>query len=165
MRYWINLLCWVGLIAFLGVISAKADDYSFKFGVGQNEGEYTRAIKIFSLRAEGRVLGPIYDAREAGFWADTLGDGRRNAAFGKYQLGIKPGPDVGIYGKAFLGAQLQSSIDTRLGGYFQFSEDFGIGIRDEISFIEIGYGHVSSAGIYEPNRGRDFLTLSLGLRF
>lgn len=159
--YWWIILAFWACYAY----TAKADDYSFKYGMGLLDGVPTGSIKIFSIRHEAYEFGPVHSAREGGLWVDNLGNGRSGAAFAKYQLGVKPGSRSGLYAKSFWGVQLQSSIDTRLGGYLQFSQDFGVGLRDETSFVEAGYSHTSSAGIFSPNYGRDFVTLSLGVRF
>jgi hypothetical protein len=143
--YW-SLLWWAIMIVFICHVSAKADDYSFKYGMGLFNGEKTGSIKIFSIREESRWVGPLYTAREAGLWVDNISDDRSGAAFGKYQMGVKPGPDYGLYAKAFWGVQLQSSTDSQLGGIAQFSQDAGLGLRDETSFV-------------------DFLTLCAGIRF
>lgn len=164
-RDWLRVVLLCVALAILFAVTARADDVSFKYGMGLYEGERTGNIKIFSFRHERHEFYAIHSAREAGLWVDNIGNGRSGAAFGKYQVGVKPGADVGFYGSAMWGVQLQSSTDTQLGGYAQFSQDFGVGFRDETSFIALGYGHVSSAGIFTPNRGRDFQYLQLGVRF
>lgn len=162
----ILVVAWTLALMYLFHQTAKADDYSFKYGMGLLDGSPTGQIKLFAFRNEAHELYAIHSAREVGFWVDNVGNGRsRGTAFGKYQFGVKPGPEVGVYGKAFWGVQLQSGTDSELGGILQFSQDAGLGIRDETSFVEAGYGHVSSAGIFLPNRGRDFVTLSCGIRF
>lgn len=157
------------LIGFLiGVVlskCARGDDYIFKYGMGLSDQKPTGSIKLFSLRQESHEFHAIHSAMEGGGWLDNLGDGRKSAVFGKYQLGVKPGAEEGVYAKAFWGIQAQSTTDTQLGGILQFSQDAGIGIRDNTSLVEVGYSHVSSAGIFSPNQGRDFITLSLGVRF
>lgn len=156
----------IALTAIFYVTShAKADDYAFKYGMGLEEKSPTGNIKLFGLRQESRWFHAFHYSTEGGVWVDNLGNGRRGGAYGKTQMGVKPGSDTGVYAKAFWGVQLQSSMDTQLGGYAQFTQDAGIGIRDRLSFVEIGYTHVSSAGIFSPNRGRDFVTLSLGVRY
>jgi hypothetical protein len=164
MRDWINVIGWTIALTLLFSLTSRADDYSFKYGMGLQDAKPTGNIKQFSLRTESRVLGPLHDATEGGLWVDNLGDGRRGAVYGKYQLGVKPGAEVGVYASAFWGIELQSTTDTQLGGILQFSQDAGIGIRDETSFVQATYSHVSSAGIWSPNRGRDFVLLSIGLR-
>lgn len=165
MRNKLWLVFWTIALTLLFTVASRADDYSFKYGMGLLNGSPTGNIKLFSLREEQRLSGPIHSATEGGVWVDNLGNGRRGAAFGKYQLGVKPGPDVGFYGSIFWGLQLQSSTDTELGGNAQFSQDFGLGIRDAASFVQGTYTHMSSAGIFLPNRGRDFFCLNMGLRF
>ncbi len=164
------LLFWfLALCVLFYVLPVKADtqltDYSFKYGMGLLDGSPTGNIKQFSLREESPFIGPLYFATEGGLWVDNLGDGRRSAFNGRAELCVKPGSKVGVYAKSCWGLELQSSVDTQLGGYEEFAQDAGIGIRDEVSFVEFGYGHVSSAGIFAPNRGRDFLTLSWGVRY
>lgn len=162
----VKVILWTLALTILFTLTSRAEDYAFKYGMGLLNGEKTGNIKLFSLRTESREFGPIYSGREIGLWVDNLGDGRKGGAFGKYCFGVKPGANSdGLYAKSMWGVQLQSSIDTQLGGYAQFSQDFGLGIRDRGSFVEGGYTHVSSAGIFTPNRGRDFLTLSLGVTF
>lgn len=152
------------VLLFAAQQAAKADDYSFKMGAGLIDGSPSGAIKTFSLRQETSLLGPAHTALEGGFWTDTgRVQERRGSAFGLGQVGIKPGSERGLYGSAFVGAGLISNTDSQLGGHFQFAESFGIGVRDESSFIQIEYRHLSSAGIYKPNKGRDFLIFSIGV--
>ena len=145
--------------------STLADDYSFKMGMGLLDGAPTGQIKIFSLRKEDRLIHALHEAFEGGMWIDNVSDDRKSAAFAKYQLGVKPGSQTGVYAKAFLGVAAISAKDSQLGGYGQFSEDIGLGIRDSTSFVELGYTHFSSAGIFRPNKGRDFISFSAGVRF
>jgi len=158
------LIILVGLIVV--VLNAHADDYSFKYGMGIIDEAITGEAKIFSLRQEEHAFAMIYSAKEIGLWSDQgSGAGRKSSAFGAFQLGVKPGASTGIYGKAFWGVTLISSKDALLGGNAQFVSDFGVGIRDSGSFIGVGYKHISSAGIFLPNKGRDFINLELGVSF
>lgn len=165
MRYNLWLIFWTIALTTLFCYTSRADDYSFKYGMGLLDGSPTGNIKQFSFREERHEFYAVHSAAEAGLWVDNLGGGRSSAGFAKYQLGVKPGWDGdGVYGSAMWGVSVQSSTDSQLGGYAQFSQDAGIGLRDETSFIQLTYTHFSSAGIFSPNRGRDFLTLSLGVR-
>lgn len=168
MKDWLIVAFWTSALTLMFVFTsrhANADDVSFKYGMGLLDGSPTGSIKQFSLRSESRFIGPVHTAAEGGLWVDNLGGGRRGAVYGKYQLGVQSGPQVGVYASGYWGIELQSSTDTQLGGYLQFCQDAGIGIRDETSFVQATYSHVSSAGIYRVNRGRDFVLLSFGLRF
>lgn len=145
---------------------SRADDYSFKYGMGIIDEELTGEVKIFNLRHEQHTFAMIHTAQELGCFVDQGRDsGRRSSGFVDYEIGVKPGPEVGVYGKAFWGVLAMSGPDTLLGGPFQFVSDFGVGIRDPLSSISVGYKHISSAGFYSPNKGRDFINLELGISF
>jgi hypothetical protein len=120
---------------------------------------------MFGLRREAYSLYGVYLAQEVGGYVDNSGEGRKGAAFAKLQIGAAPGPEIGVFAKAFVGPCLISSKDVLLGGYGQFCSDLGIGIRDRTSFVAIGYSHISSAGLARPNKGRDYLLGEVGLRF
>lgn len=143
---------------------ARADDYAFRMGPGIAPG-LTGKVKLFSIRTEEDLIYGIRFAKEGGFWVDNRGAGNDGSVYGKLQLGVAPGNVQGVYGSAFIGPALISQSDASLGGHFQFSEDIGVGVRDETSFVHLGYVHFSSAGLSSPNRGRDFLIGSVGLRF
>lgn len=94
---------------------------------------------------------------EAGFWADNSHvEGAKSGGFGSYSIGVEPMYES-LYVNFFQGVGFITHPDTVLGGPFQFFEDFGIGIRDRSRGISLGlqYKHISSAGIYLPNHGRD----------
>ncbi len=168
MKHKLWLVFWTLALTALFYLTSHADagDYAFKYGMGLNDQKPTGSIKLFSLREESYEVGPIYSAKEVGLWVDRISSDRNGACFGKYQMGVKPGArNRGIYAKAFWGVELQSSTDSQLGGIIQFSQDAGLGIKDQDSFLEAGYTHISSAGIWSPNIGRDFITLSLGVSF
>ena len=106
----------------------------------------------------------MYQAMELGGYTDNVGTGRSSSLFATFQVGVKAGPEVGFYGKAFLGAGGITTTDSLLGGRFQFMEEVGFGIRDTKTFVEWVYCHVSSAGISSPNQGRDFIAVGAGIR-
>lgn len=150
-------------IAFLLVPSALAD-MALRGGPALIDGGPTGTAKYFALRGETKEFRGIYTAVEGGGWVDR-GAGRKSALVGKYQVGVNPGSERGIYGKAFLGIAGISSTDCLLGGKAQFSEDFGVGFRDYDTAFEVAYSHFSSAGLFKPNKGRDFILGSIGVRF
>lgn len=151
------------MLYFLFLISFSVSaDTSFKMGPGISDDGVSGRIKTFSLRQEDYLAYGLHQAAEGGFWVDKTNEGK-SSGFGKYQLGVKPGPTEGIYAKAFIGIAGITHTDQKLGGHFQFSQDVGIGVRDKRSFVDLSYVHFSSAGIAKPNRGRDFLVFSVGL--
>lgn len=152
-------------IAFLLALSpsALADDFSVRGGPALMSGQPTGTAKYFGLRNE--TPESIAIAYELGAYVDNGGQGRRSAVVGKVQLGVKPGPETGLYGKAFIGPCVISATDVLLGGHGQFCTDVGIGVRDRETFMGLGYMHISSAGLAKPNKGRDFVVLDMGVRF
>lgn len=145
--------------------STLAADYSARFGPGIENSELTGVTKTFGLRMEDYAAFGIYGAAEIGGYVDNGGFGRKSAGVGKLQIGVKPGPATGLYGFAFVGPAGITATDTRLGSYFQFATDVGVGIRDsqDGTFMNVGYSHISNAGLALPNRGRDYAVFSIGV--
>lgn len=155
------------MIAFLlaSTPSALAADYSVKFGPSIQDGEANGSSKVFGVRREEDLFHSLGWATEFGGYVDNGGHGRKSAGVLRLQLGASPGPQTGVFGKAFVGPCFISTPDSQLGGRFpQFCTDVGIGVCDVWSFMDVGYQHISSAGIRSPNAGRDFLVFELGIR-
>jgi hypothetical protein len=164
MRYVIFWTIALTILFYITSRSAHAADYSVKFGPGIEGQTLTGATKMFGIREESYQVRGIYTAVELGGWSESTA-GRSKAAFGKLQIGAKPGPETGLFGYAFFGPALISSTDTQLSTNFQFATDIGLGIRDRFTFMSCGYGHISNAGIKLPNKGRDYLLFSVGVSF
>lgn len=171
-RYLIFFLSFiVGLLA--GAKLAHADE-----GLNEVKPTYymTGALGVFdsgrhSLTEEkflniGRrtTLGPFIQQVEIGGWTDVAGNSRSGSAYGAYQVGLEV--DGAFLGRICTGPAFISSPDVYLGGHFQFTEDFYIGEHDakghSVGFI---YKHISSAGLEEPNIGRDQMGFQIGLPF
>jgi hypothetical protein len=129
-----------------------------------NSGKQSLSEEKFLNVGYRKPLGPFIEQAEIGGWTDRAGNGRGGSAYGAYQLGFEVhGP---ILGRIATGPALITSPDSYLGGVFQFTEDFFAGEEDaqghSIGFI---YKHISSAGIEQPNIGRDQMGFQIGLRF
>lgn len=147
--------------------SVLADSASFKYGLGIIEGAATTKVKAFALRLEERsnVFHPFYSAVEGGLWTDTgRAEGRRGSGYATAQLGVRPASEH-VYFKAFIGPALITAVDSQLGGVLQFRSDAGVGFQDDESFVGLALSHISSAGLWAPNKGRDSLQLELGIHF
>lgn len=161
---WGTFIFWfIALIGLWHIAPAKAAEYSVKFGPGLQDDSTTGSTKIFGVRRASRMFYGVYNAVEAGGYVDGGAD-RKGALLVKAQLGVEPGPEVGLFSKAFVGPCYISQTDSQLGGNFQFCTDIAVGVRDSETFMTIGYGHISSAGIYYPNHGRDYMIFELGFR-
>lgn len=144
--------------------SANAHGGSFgKYGVGIfGSAEYGRAeTKVFSLGYEEEWFGPFIHQYELGLFADQGQDGRKSSGFGFYSAGVEVNPGYLVI-RSLWGVGIITSPDTMLGGNFQFTQDFLVGVRDnKNNMIGLVYKHISSAGLELPNKGRDFLTLQV----
>lgn len=163
MRY---VIFWTAALTLLFHATARAEDsYSFRGGPALMNGSPTGTAKYFALRNETHQIRGVYSAVEGGGWVDRVGGGRKSSAVGKAQVGINPGSEKGVYGKAFLGIAALSHTDSLLGGHGQFTQDFGVGFRDYYTAFDVTYSHFSSAGLAKPNRGRDWILFSVGVRW
>lgn len=144
---------------------AHAADYSVKFGPGISNSRLTGSTKAFGLRYEDSIFYSLSYAAEMGGWVDNGGNGRSNSLLAKLQVGVTPGMERGIFGKAFVGPCFLNATDTQLGGHGQFCTDIGLGLRDVFTFMDIDYGHISSAGLATPNKGRDYIMFEAGFHW
>lgn len=166
--FWDAMLSVPGLIilmALMFIASARAEDWSARFGPSIYMKQPDGNTKIFGVRREDDLMYAVHEAIEVGGFVDNYGNGRKSSALVKAQLGVKPGAEVGGFAKAFVGPCYLNTPDALLGGRFQFCTDVGLGMRDRRSFVDVGYGHISSAGIEMPNHGRDWLVFEAGVRY
>lgn len=129
-----------------------------------NSGKQSLSEEKFLNVGRRTNLGPFIQQVEVGGWTDRAGQGRSGSAYGAYQVGFEVhGP---VLGRIATGPCFITAPDSYLGGVFQFTEDFYAGEEDttghSIGFL---YKHISSAGIEQPNIGRDQMGFQIGLRF
>ena len=120
-----------------------------KEGIGSGERlwglEYIYPIgDHMKLKADGGV----WIARQAG---------RKTSVYFAPAWGYRIVPFKGIYVEAYIGVGLISRPDSQLGGHFQIFHDVNFGFSQGGWGLGLGFKHISSAGIYSPNKGRDFL--------
>lgn len=134
-----------------------------KYGLGVFESAaYSRvAVKTFSLGYEEDWFGPFIHQYEVGMFSDTSGHGRSSTGFGFMSVGVEVNPGYLVV-RSLWGIGAITTPDTMLGGWFQFTQDLLLGVRDNKgNMIGLDYKHISSAGIYPINRGRDLLTVQV----
>lgn len=135
----------------------------FRYGIGIfNSAEYgTAETKVFTLGYEEELFGPFIKQYEVGVYADQGGNGRSSSGFGSVSLGIEVNPGYFVL-RSLWGIGAITNPDSMLGGWFQFNQDLLFGVRDNRgNMMGLNYKHISSAGIYIPNAGRDFITIQL----
>lgn len=154
---------YVAILALLLSASAFAEDVStIKYGVGvANSGK--NSLSETKFLSVGRQMDLWSDYLiyqwEVGGWADIAGGGRRSSAFGAGGGGFHVNAGH-VYAQSTFEVALVTNPDSYLGGPFQFSEDVGVGLQSNTNCsIGVNYKHISSAGLEQPNVGRDFLTI------
>jgi hypothetical protein len=138
----------------------------FKYGVGVFKSANRSAVEVKTISVgRQRPLGyyMIYQY-EVGGWMDTRDDaGRKSSGFANVATGINLniGP---MYAQSLWGVALITNTDSYLGGHEQFNEDLAIGIKDWRGVgLGINYKHISSAGLWQPNMGRDMMSVKLNI--
>jgi hypothetical protein len=146
-----------------------ADDMFFDFGLGVGPSALNSMVetKTLDIGYRNYIWDEFYWQNKLGYWKDNSGDPTRSSSlYGSSILGM----EVNLHPVEFRGGAglaLITNTDSYLGGYFpQFNEQFGIGLRDVIgNGISLNYSHISSADIYNPNVGRDFITVEFSTRW
>lgn len=155
-------------IILLFSLNCLADGTGFvKYGIGLNNPEGTTPVgeKIISFGYQHPAFWVIDYQLEMGGFIDNFERSKASSAFAGPSLGISIVESY-YYAKVFSGIIGLANVDSRLGGHFQFNHDLELGLKDTRN-IGIGcvYKHMSSAGIYTPNLGRDWFMLKLSLPF
>lgn len=144
---------------------AHAEDYATAaVGIadsGKNSHAETKFVNV-GHRAD-LPFGLTYQV-EGGGWVDIAGGGRKSSGYGATQVGVQT--DGPVVARVMTGPAIITSPDVYLGGNFQFTEDFYIGIKGpNQNTVGIMYKHFSSAGIEQPNVGRDLAGVQVGIPF
>lgn len=142
-------------------------DLAFKYGVGvfKSAVDSNSEVKMFSISYQEPIIFEyLIKQYEVGLWTDSRQDiGRKSSGFANFSVGVHVNA-AGTYAECLWGVAGITHTDSYLGGNFQFNNDLGMGFRDNNgASIGVGYKHVSSAGFYNPNVGRDFLLIRMSL--
>lgn len=150
---------------FLIVDDSYADDYATAAIGIANSGKDSHAETKFvnAGHRDNLFLGLSYQF-EVGGWVDIRGNGRKSSGYGAYQIGVET--DGPTFARVMTGPALITTPDVYLGGAFQFTEDFFLGLRgDNRNTVGLLYKHISSAGIEQPNVGRDLAGVQVSIPF
>lgn len=145
-----------------------ADETFLGFGVGVfDSAKHSPAeVRMLSGGIRQEVYRGVYYQAQAGLWADSSGDPKRTGSgFGSLGIGmlVDLHPVEIRSGWSLVGI---TSPDSYLGGPFQFMGELYLGVRDSHeNGIGVGYGHISSCGIYTPNIGRDTISIQLSQKW
>ena len=147
----------VGLITSKIVLAGSFGQYGL--GVFHSSDYGKGETKSFSLGYEEDWVGPFIHQYELGVYADQGGHGRSTSGFGNMSVGVEVNPGYFV-ARSLWGIGAITTPDSMLGGWFQFNQDLLLGVKDDKGhIIGVDYKHISSAGIYSPNQGRDFILI------
>lgn len=157
------------LLILLLTTQAFADEVFINYGLGVGPSAVNSMIetKTVDLGYRYYLLKSVYWQNKLGYWTDNSGNPARSSSlYGSSGLGLVVHEGF-VEVRSGIGLAFVTATDSYLGGTFpNFNENLGIGIRDEDGAgCGIEYNHLSSAGIYNPNIGRDFVNLEFSLKF
>jgi hypothetical protein len=153
------------IILFLLISTAYAqeDQYILDGGVGiaHSADHGLSETKMLTLGVQEDLWGALKDRAIVGGYLDNSGGGKNGSALGAGQIGFEVNRD-GLVAGVFSGPCIISTPDVMLGGRFQFMDDLHLGIQDnDNNYFGVLYRHISSAGLEQPNIGRDVIGIEL----
>ncbi len=155
------------LICFMLALASVAHaDVTAMVGVGDGimKGAGTPFERTVVLGYEHKFPVGAFVRPQVGYFLDVSGV-NRSSFFGSGLVGIRTISPVGPMLHFAVGPAYLQNPDQILGGHFQFNLEFGIGMDDKNFSLEAVVSHLSSAGIEQPNRGRDFIGLEVCFKF
>lgn len=151
------------LLLFIGNI-VRADTYATgMLGAFSTESGSKANNKFVNVGYRDYLGFGLTEQYEIGGWWDASGNGRKGSIYGAYQLGLEV--DSFLLARFMVGPAFITSPDSYLGGAFpQFTEDLFFGLQGKNgNTLGVKYKHFSSAGIYQPNMGRDLLGVEISI--
>lgn len=108
----------------------------------------------------------IYWQNRLGYWGEGGSDPtRKNSFWFSSGLGLEVDLQP-LEVRGGMGPALITNPDSQLGGYLQFNETMGIGIRDKKGDgMALEYNHLSCASLCNPNNGRDSVTFEMSQKW
>lgn len=161
----ILVVFWTILLVCLFVITSRnshADNWTMFGGPILLDSSPSGSSKIFGAHTQVKRFMGVYSSDEIGGWVDNR-PGMSSSLYYAMKLGVEPGQQNGVYGKAYFGPALITATDQTLGGHLQFNTDIGFGVRDQDTQMGITYKHFSCGFLCSPNKGRDYLTFEAGI--
>lgn len=147
------------LFILLFSLNSFADEVTMRFGVEPVKKQNSFSdVKHLSIGLEADLKENVYYKFDLGYWADKR-KGAENSFYFAPALGLTISPWI-FKAKVYAGVAAISETDTYLGGHFQFYEGVYLGIFEGKASIGLDLFHLSSAGLYSPNIGRNFFTLT-----
>lgn len=159
----------LALILLLVSSQSRAQEVFFDYGLGifNSAKNAPTEVKVADIGYRGELYNGLYWQSKVGYWGEGSGDPTRNSSFyfstgPTLLIDLKP-----IELRSGWGLATISDPDSYLGGNFpQFNGEVYAGVRDMYgNGIGVKYEHISSAGLVQPNVGRDFIALEISSKW
>ena len=140
--------------------NSHASNLSLNFGVEpvKKSGSFSDVLTLQASYDAAMTAQNLRWRFETGYWNDKR-PGGENSFFLGPSLGLEITPWI-FYVEIYAGVVYISDRDIFLGGPWQFKETVFFGLAEFKASIGLTLSHISSAGIYKPNAGRNFLMLT-----
>lgn len=162
------LLLFGGVLAEIARAEAPEQETYGRLGVGifNSAKDNVAEVKTVAFGYNEALFNGLRSQYELQGWIDSRRDlGRKCGGAFTGQLGVDVNPGYFYFG-TYAGIGLLYPTDSYLGGMIQFVETVSFGVRDnKQKSFGFFYQHVSSAGVFSPNMGRDFTGLKVGVPF
>jgi hypothetical protein len=148
------------LLALL--LSTAQAEVALQYGAAVTGVEAPQQSQYFSVQYSEPLVGGIRWRGELGGYTRLPEEGitALPSAFGNIGVGIRPNTGSFVM-ESYWGAGGISNPDSYLGGVFNFFHSFRIGVVGTNGLgVTLFFNHISSAGINDPNVGRDFAGFS-----
>ena len=157
------------LLSLLLTSNSFADEVFGSYGLGifKSALNSRTEVKVASFGYRAELYDGYYWQYKGGYWSEQSGDPtRKSSAY----FSTGPGVTIDLSPIEFRGSWGICAItqtDSYLGGNFpQFNGEIYAGVRDKRqNGIGVKYEHVSSAGVFTPNQGRDLVTVEFSQRW
>lgn len=137
--------------------SAADTQTNLRLGVGHTKSKQTA---YYAMTFDRYWTKHGFYRLEMGAWTPNQA-GQQSAFLGGFGIGVTEGNLDTFHMQVYLGVVALSRGDNLLSAPFNFTQEFGVGY-DQFGF---GIKHISNAGLYQPNIGRDFIYFNYRLDF
>ena len=146
---------------------ASASELSLQYGAAVTDVDKPQESQYFSAQWSEPIYGGVRWRVEAGGYTRLRAESedRYPSAFGNVGVGLRPNTGRFLM-ESYWGVGGITRPDANLGGPFNFFHSFRIGAVDKQGVgVVLWMNHISSAGINNPNVGRDFAGFSWVVAF
>lgn len=155
------LLCVTAAAFTLPAYAGPNRELSFQYGVISDEGQMVAfpSTKFYSISTRDDIS--IFTTQYEIGGINDNNPGRNNTFFGFASVGLETKTEP-FFATLLTGSGFITAPDAKLSSVFEFIHTASVGFKDKRGVaIDLGYRHISNAGLWPPNIGRNFVVLRL----